>query len=258
MAVTAEPRLTITSLGDRPADAVRRLRDLLRVEITEGTVPRPLIEADLQRTYRTTRGVVRAALDLLRAEGLIERVPGAGTFAVSRIDRHHFDRLQGLSQGVHDGGRRVRHCILVADRRPAPAVVARALGIEAGRPVVLLERRTAIDGEPVSLGTHWLPTPDFDELPVDAFLQELYDVYEAVLGCPVGAADSVIEAVAADGGLPALLAVPAGTPLLRFQRTVRMADGRPAEFGVVRCRGDRISLISSVRRLTAPIPEAMP
>ena len=54
--------------------------------------------------------------------------------------------------------------------------------------------------------------------------------------------------MAADGALPALLGVRPGTPLMRFQRTVRMADGRRAEFGVIRCRGDRLSLTTAIQR----------
>jgi GntR family transcriptional regulator len=248
----AEPLPRIGLFSDRHVDVVRRLRDLMRVGVTAGTVRRPLVEAQLQRTFGASRGAVRGALDLLREEGLIDRVPGAGTFALSRLARHRFDRLQGLSEGVERGVERVDHQVLALDRLPAPDVVSGALGVGAGDPVVMLERRSFIDGRPVMIGTHWLPADPFADLCVEAFEGELHELYEATLGVPVAGSRSTIEAVSADAGVAELLGVGHGVPLLRFERRITMEDGRPAEFGFVRCRGDRLSLDVYLARHAAP------
>jgi GntR family transcriptional regulator len=250
----AEPVPTVCQFSDRHIDVVRRLRDLIRVGITAGTVQRPLVEAQLQRAHGASRGAVRGALDLLREEGLIDRVPGAGTFAVSRLARHRFDRLQGLSEGVERGTERVDHQVLALDRVPAPEVVAAALGVDPGDPAVMLERRSFIDGIPVMLGTHWLPTDPFAELGPAAFERELYEVYDSGLGERVAGSHSSIEAVSADAGVADLLGVSRGVPLLRFERRLTMADGRTVELGFVRCRGDRLSLTIYLERCTGAPP----
>jgi GntR family transcriptional regulator len=238
----AEPHPLPGQFGDRHIDVVRRLRDLLRVGITAGSVRRPLVEAQLQRAYGASRGAVRGALDLLREEGLIDRVPGAGTFAMSRLARHRFDRFQGLSEGVDRGTERVVHEVLAFEVVPAPAVVATVLGLAPGDAAVMLERRSFIDGRPVMLGTHWIPAEPFADLGPGAFGHELHLVYEAGLGVRIAGSHSIIEAVTADAGVAGLLDVARGVPLLRFERRIAMVDGRVVELGFVRCRGDRLSL----------------
>jgi GntR family transcriptional regulator len=250
----AEPLPRQRPFSDRHVDVVRRLRDLIRAGITGGGVRRPLVEAQLQRQYGTSRGVVRGALDLLREEGLIERVPGAGTFAASGLARHRFDRLQGLSEGVDRGIERVDHQVLALDHPPAPAVVAEALGIAVGEPAVMLERRSFIDGRPVMLGTHWLPLAPFAELDATTFERELHEVYESCLDQRVAGSHSTIEAVSADAGVAELLDVVPGAALLRFERHITMVDGRAVELGFVRCRGDRLSLDLFLERTPTPVP----
>lgn len=241
MALVA-PLPRLGHLGERHGDVVRRLRDLLRVGLTAGSVRRPLVEAEIQRAFGVSRGAVRSALDLLREEGLVDRVPGAGTFAVSRLARHRFDRLQGLSEGVDGGRDRVEHRVVAVDTVPAPAVVAEVLGSGVGEPVVLVERCSFIDRQPVMLGTHWLPAEPFAELVPEVFEGELHGIYERALGTPVAGSRSMIEAVSADAAVAALLGVTVGVPLLRFERRISLVDGRTVELGFVRCRGDRLSL----------------
>jgi DNA-binding GntR family transcriptional regulator len=54
----------------------KRLREAIaRGDVVPG---QRLVEADLMRMYRVTRGSVRLALDALAAEGLVERVPNRG------------------------------------------------------------------------------------------------------------------------------------------------------------------------------------
>jgi GntR family transcriptional regulator len=238
----AEPLPRLGPFSERHIDVVRRLRDLLRVGITGGSTRRPLVEAQLQREYGASRGVVRGALDLLREEGLIDRVPGAGTFAASGLARHRFDRFQGLSEGVERGAERVEHRVLALDRVPAPSVVAEALGLPAGDAAVMVERLSSIDGRAVMLGTHWLPAEPFGGLDTPAFEGELHELYEHGAGVRVAGSESTIEAVSADVGVAGLLGVVPGVPLLRFERRILLVDGRPVEFGFVRCRGDRLSL----------------
>jgi hypothetical protein len=66
------------------SNSTRHVRDLLRLAVVSrafsvrgGALPS---EAELMIEVDATRNVVRDALNLLRDEGLIERLPGAGTF----------------------------------------------------------------------------------------------------------------------------------------------------------------------------------
>nr|MDT0661663.1 GntR family transcriptional regulator [Micromonospora sp. DSM 115978] len=66
-----------------PRSFVEQLADVLRVKIESGEWPpghKLPGELTLAQTYDVARGTVRAALDLLRAEGRVVTFTGRGTF----------------------------------------------------------------------------------------------------------------------------------------------------------------------------------
>ncbi|OLT15467.1 hypothetical protein BJF78_01960 [Pseudonocardia sp. CNS-139] len=93
--------------------AVRRVRDVLRAEILAGryaggALPR---EDVLIRMFGVSRGVVRDVLALLREEGLVQRLQGAGTFAVTPArSAREIDALNARSPPPTTRGRSGRPC----------------------------------------------------------------------------------------------------------------------------------------------------
>src|ERR1700757_2537623 len=89
------------------ADAARWVRDVLRSKIMEGSFgglaaasPALPPESTLAAQLGVSRNAIREALDLLRAEGLVTRVQGAGTFVTGAKLRQHLDRLEGLAESM--------------------------------------------------------------------------------------------------------------------------------------------------------------
>ena len=125
----------------RRADPARWLRDALRGQILAGVYgasPLPS-EYELGHEFGVSRNVVRESLRLLRVEGLVERIPGAGTFVVAGRAVHGLDRLRGLAESFPDHpGRpgRVLNEVLVADVVEASAYVSDQLELPAGARVV--------------------------------------------------------------------------------------------------------------------------
>lgn len=233
------------------ANAAATLRDLLRTRILLGHYDdRPLPdEAELQRAHDASRGAVRAALALLRDEGLIERYQGSGTFVVARKANHRFDELHGLrAEG------RVSHEVLAREVLPAPDIVAQLLGLEPGSRVLRLDRRTLAGGEPVGLWTTYLPAhvgARFADPAVD-LSGEYYQALERVLRLPVAYATLSVEAVTADPVVAAAMRVPVGIPLLRMERVVYVRGDRPVDFGIGRLRGDRLRISGTQVRRRLP------
>lgn len=99
------------------ADRARQLADLLRHQILTGGFPGGVLplEDALGADCGTSRNTVRLALDLLRAERLVERLPGVGTVVVAEKYPHGLDRLTGGREPRTHG----RRC-------PAPPVGCRA------------------------------------------------------------------------------------------------------------------------------------
>lgn len=206
-------------------------------------------------SYGASRNAIRLALDLLRTEGVVQRVQGVGTL----ITRDSWtsvplDEPLGLDEALHGGATRVTYQTLAAVSALAPPGVADRLEIAPGSPVVFHERVALVDNEPLTLRSAWIPM----ELgaPIIEGRVELrrgiFEVLEDGLGFELGVTEFSIEASLADAAVATILAVPVASALLLIESLTRLADGRPAEFGYGRSRADRVRLArQAVRRSPA-------
>lgn len=247
--------------GRRRVTPARRVRDLLRAQVLAGVYAGRALppETDLARDLRVSRNVMRDALCLLREEGLIDRIPGAGTFVVSAKATQGLDRLRGLAESFDGGPGRVSNRVLLAEIVPAPAPVAERLLLESGALVVALERVRLLDDVPLSLDTSYLPAdPGRRLLHLDLAGCDVFGLLEREVGVPLSGAALSVEAVAADAPVAAALEVPAGSPLLLLERLTFARDGRPLDLEFVRYRGDRISLTGLLPRDGRPTLAQLP
>ncbi|MEU6364869.1 GntR family transcriptional regulator [Streptomyces sp. NPDC046931] len=232
------------------ADRARQLADLLRRQILtggfpDGTVPH---ETTLGTDYRASRNTVRQALDLLRAEGLVDRLPGVGTVVVARKYPHGLDRLMGLAETLREHGR-VTNEVRTMGPAPAPAPVAERLGVQPGADVLYIERLRSLGGLPLSLDLTYIPL-DLGTRLLGADLEntDVFRLLEAVTGRSLGHAEITLEAVNADAHSAAVLQAPRGAALLMLERLTHLADGRPVDLEFIRFRGDRITMSGLLRR----------
>ena len=239
--------------GRRRTPAVRRVRELLRVAIVQRLLRGDVLpsEWELVSSYDVSRGVIREALDLLRGEGLIDRLQGAGTFVVSpeRLIIP-IEEVGGMVRNLDDGDARVRWDLLEYEVVSAPPLIAERLRIPEGSDVVYAERRQLLDGEPVLLRSSWMPPDIGDVLRVDpaATRRSLYDLVETALGHPIERADLRIEATLVDASTSTVLLLPEGAPLVLLERLVFDVNDRPVEYGHSRVRADRAALTTVMHR----------
>jgi GntR family transcriptional regulator len=239
--------------GRRRTPAVRRVRELLRVSIVQRLLRGDVLpsEWELVSSYGTSRGVIRESLDLLRGEGLIDRLQGAGTFVVSPERQIiPIEEVGGMVKNIDDGDARVRWDLLEYEVVKAPPLIAERLRIPEGSEVVYAERRQMLDGEPVLLRSSWMPVEIGDILTIDptATRRSLYDLVEKALGHPIERADLRIEATLADASTTAALGIPEGAPLVLLERLVFDVNDRPVEYGHSRIRADRAALTTVMHR----------
>lgn len=226
------------------ADRARQVADVLRRQVLGGAYPAgPLPHEDvLAEEFGASRNTVREALDLLRGEGLVRRVPGSGTLVVADKVPHGLNRLQGLAETLHEHGEVVNEVRALGPVR-APGPVARRLGLPEGSEVVYVERLRRLNGLPLSLDLTYL-APDVGALldAADLARHDVFRLIEEAAGQPLGAADITLEAVSADPHSAGVLEVPRGAALLMLERLTTLADGRPVDLEYVRFRGDRITM----------------
>jgi GntR family transcriptional regulator len=199
--------------------AIREYVRTLVAEMAPGS-PAPS-ERELVHRFGVARMTVRQAMDTLVAEGLLDRVPGRGTFVAT--PRRAIGQLRSFTEEMTLRGMLPESQSLLARRDQAGPGVARALGITEGDPVIHWKRLRRADGIPMCLEDAYL-----NEIVLPGFLQSgmptsLYAALDQRGLRPDWAEDSIVaDVAAADEALS--LEVDAGVPVLRHSRRALAGD----------------------------------
>lgn len=189
-------------------------------------------EQALAKSYDVAVGTVRKAVDLLVAEGLLERFQGRGTF----VRRASFDSslFRFFRFQTRQGERRIPESrILRREVVEAPSAVAATLQIPNGAKVIQMSRLRLIDGMPMLAEEIWLPFDRFAafaQLELTEIGDLLYPVYEAQCNQVIASATETLT-VEAIGPLHArLLRIEPGTPAVVIERLAYGYDRQPLEW----------------------------
>lgn len=194
-------------------------------------------ERELVQRFGVARMTVRQAMDALVGEGLLERVPGRGTFVAE--PRTEVGRLTSFTEDMTRRGFLAESQTLIARREKAGPGVARALHLTEGDPVIHWKRLRRADGAPMCVEDAYL-----SEVLIPGFLQSgmptsLYDALERRGLRPTWAEDSLRADVAtAEEAEPLELA--AGAPVLRIARRA-MCHEKVIEVSRSTYRADRFT-----------------
>lgn len=227
------------STAERPRDAVflplyKQIKSLLVQRLQQGEwkpgAPIPS-EVELAARFQVSQGTVRKAIDELAAENLLVRRQGKGTFVATHQEPRAQFRFLRL---VPDHGEAVptQSRFLECRRAKAPSDVAQQLAVRGGDAVIYLRRLLSVGGAPLVLDDIWLPASLFRGLTFDRLAEyrgPLYGLFESEFGTRMIRADERIRAVAAAEDVAALLAVPAGSPLLLVERVSYTYRDQPVE-----------------------------
>jgi len=231
----------------------RRVYLLLRDEMVNGTYPAGASlpgEQRLTEIYGVSRVTVRRALEALDADGLIERRAGSGTVV----------RPQGKGAAVAMDFASMMPQLVAMDRSTtarllsfsyggAPDQVAAAMGLAPGARVQTAVRVRAVDGEPFSHLTTYVPEPiaaNYTE--ADLATTPLFRLLERS-GVQVGEAQQSVSATLASPDVADALGVSVGAALLSLRRVVKDADGHGVEYLSALYRPDLFRLEMTLNRV---------
>ncbi|HEX3789584.1 MAG TPA: GntR family transcriptional regulator [Pseudonocardiaceae bacterium] len=230
---------------------MRRVRDLVRAAILRRDFPHGALpgESELMLSHGVGRASVRAALALLRDEGLIERTQGIGTHVVVRAVTTRLDEAHGAAEPGPESllNRRMRPKVLDCSTVALPATAANRLGVPAGVPCLRLEYIALLEDEPIALATNYALFPEAERLATTPFVSDWYALL-AEAGIVLGDSEFLIGGMAADALTARLLDLVPGTPLLALEQVISDPSGRAFDYAVVLHRTDRFLFRSVAHR----------
>lgn len=211
---------------------------------------------ELCRTYEVSRTVVRQALSELETEGVLERVKGRGTFVSQPTTAESLvQSLTGLFEDVAARGGHLRSDVRRLEVEPADDATARALEIEPGAPVVVIDRLRFVDDEPWVLTVTHIPAQLVPGLVHHDLREEsLYAVMENEFGVRLVRGRRSVEAAVASPQLAQALGIAKGAPMLVLRSVSTGIDERPVEAFVAFHRGDRSRFEVELQRQAAASP----
>jgi len=143
----------------------RQIADQIRIAIGTGdfdglsALPG---EVALAKRFGVNRHTVRSAIQSLKNEGVLRVEQGRGTFIVRRTRlRYPIGRRTRFTDGLADQTSTRQDLLKSHATESAGAVIAEALDLPVGAPVIRLDSIGTADAVPVSRGTRWFDADRF-------------------------------------------------------------------------------------------------
>ena len=187
-------------------------------------------EEGLASRYGVSRGTVRQALAVLRAEGTVTSRRGTRRVALESPPLHDFAELLSFSRWARSQGQQPGSRVVREDWRPSSQEEAAQLRLPPGTPVYRVLRLRLLDGRPVMVERTVYPQAVGElvaRLPADTV--SVTEQLEAQ-GVLLTDADHTVDLAVADPQDAELLGCPAGAALLRERRRTTDPAGVPVEW----------------------------
>lgn len=207
-------------------------------------------ERYLAELFDVSLAPVRQAILDVVSKGLLVRGRGQGTFVRTPGLDEKISILPSLTESLRDQQVEVATRVLCQERVPAPASIARVLGMRGGDSIYL-ERLAILGREPVALLETYLSARAYPGLIDVSFAeQSLYGLLKERYGTVVTWAESVIDVTPCTSREAEKLDVPVGELLLRLEGTAFAEPKRPVEHFRVLYRANRVRFHLESRRKT--------
>ncbi len=188
-------------------------------------------EQELALRFGVSQGTIRKAIESLRADKLLVRRQGRGTYVASHREeaaQFRFLKLRPDERPPHA----LRSEFLDCTRLKAGQDLARALDLQASAVIVRVRRLLWEREQPVVYEEINLPGHRFKGLSAErlsAYQGPLYGLFESEFGVRMVGGEEKLKAVIGPPEICQALRVPAGSPLLYVDRVTVSYDQAPVE-----------------------------
>jgi GntR family transcriptional regulator len=215
-------------------------------------------DEELMQHFGVSRFTVRAALDVLVADGIIKRYRRRGTFVIARPRGAGAWMLTSLEDLVSSGFPTPPIVLDAAIVRCAEAI-ANVLGLEDHSRALRIRVLREVEGDPYSYSVVYIPEGLARKLPPDwqSRLESapFVGLVAEATARPVHKAIQVAQAIAAPREIARILGTDINAPLLALERTFLAREGTALEHAQIFCRPDRYRQIIEFRSDEMRTPE---
>lgn len=198
-----------------------------------------------------SRTVVRQTFQELVNEGYLIKKKAKGTFVSEpKINENIIQSLMGFFEDMTARGFKVENNILLHKKISASEKIAKYLKIETGADIIVIKRVRKIDGEPVVLDKTHIPYRLCPKLlNENLYDKSLYSYIEGNYKLRIDKGVRYIESTLATEEEAKLLNVNKNSPLLYIESIGYLDNGTPLEYYIALHRGDRIRLVTELKRV---------
>ena len=205
-------------------------------------------ETELASRLGISRNTVRAGIDKLVNEGILERKRGVGTKVIKqKVCSAKLGSWISFTKEMEKTGVKTETFFTSCEKVKAPREVVDAFQLNEDSYVIKLERVKGYNGVRVMHSLSYFH-PRIGLTCKEDFSRPLYDILENDYSIIADNSFEKISAIAADSHLAEKLEVKRGFPLLRRERIVTDPGGRFIEFNVHHHRSDEYAYTVDIRR----------
>ena len=226
-----------------PVPLYHQLAEQLTAAIERGDLkPGDPFENELSLAHRLelSRPTVRRAIAEMVSRGLLVRRRGIGTTVANAVI-HRRNELTSLYEDLARTGRVPGTTVLSLATDVVNETAARALNLDPGERLVMIERLRTADGEPLAILRNWL-APEFADVTVADLTHDGLYAWLRSRGVRPAVAHQTIGARSPRADERRVLGIGRNHPLLTMTRMAYDAAGKPVEYGDHCYRGDLYAL----------------
>ncbi|MGI6148681.1 MAG: GntR family transcriptional regulator [Limnochordia bacterium] len=202
-------------------------------------------ENQLVEMFKVSKITVRRGLELLAAEGIVERIPGKGTFVLRDDfeDERKVGLLLGFSEEMSQMGKKPGSLVLSAKTVKADDRLQQRLRVPKGADVFELTRLRTVNEVPYTIQMAYLPTQLFPGIAdIDFANASLYDTLTHRYGREPHSASQSYTVVYADKKIARALDIGEGKPVFLSERLTFDREKTPIEYVRAFLRADDFAL----------------
>jgi GntR family transcriptional regulator len=207
-------------------------------------------EIALSEELGISRGTVRQAINILVAEGRLERARGKGTFVTRPTNKSQLHQsVSSLELDIQDGDKELHTEVLSRRLIPAKGRLTEKLNIATDDEVLYIERIAYKEGEPFMLIFSYLPYQLCPKLlDIDLANKSIYKSLAEEHGLQISRSLRSLEAATADEYEATKLQIAEGAAIHFLHNLSYLEDGRPIEYARMRIRGDRSQITFEINQ----------